>query len=149
MKLAIPYDFNSFALMIPKLKRFQSSIDANMVSKELSKNQFGTKTTDQGILLILIYLSYNPQMIYDKKLLRLKIINANLIQNGLDVNDLLMSDKKYKNIYTRLTEVNKIRSCHQSNFSLFEVLCCFCALNHQGIPKSNLPCTVYLSLEQL
>ena len=38
MKLAIPYDFNSFALMIPKLKRFQSSIDANMVSKELSKN---------------------------------------------------------------------------------------------------------------
>ena len=31
-------DFISFSIMIPKLKRIQSSIDANMVSKELSKN---------------------------------------------------------------------------------------------------------------
>ena len=90
-------------------------------------------------------------MIYYEKLLRLKIINANLIYYGLDVNDILMLDKKYNNIYTRLrtTEVDKIRSGHQSNFSLFEVLCPFCALNHQSIPKSNLPCTVYLSLEHL
>ena len=88
-------------------------------------------------------------MIYYEKLLRLKIINANLIYYGLDVNDILMLDKKYNNIYTRPTEVDKIRSGHQSNFSLFEVLCPFCALNHQSIPKSNLPCTVYLSLEHL
>ena len=31
-------DFNIFAVMVLKLKRIQGSIDANLVSKELSRN---------------------------------------------------------------------------------------------------------------
>ena len=31
-------DFHSFAIMVLKLKSIQNSIDANMLSKELSKN---------------------------------------------------------------------------------------------------------------